>query len=80
MEVVLGDGALGYPAGAPFDRIVATVGSLAGCWLLITPCDRAPTCASATDGGRNAIGPAKSECLWSLTGSLVDFAEGSGHD
>ena len=35
VEVVLGDGALGYLAGAPFDRIVATVDSLAGrsCWF-----------------------------------------------
>lgn len=28
VEVVQGDGALGYPPGAPFDRIVATVGLL----------------------------------------------------
>jgi protein-L-isoaspartate(D-aspartate) O-methyltransferase len=27
VEVVLGDGALGYPAGAPYDRIVAAVGA-----------------------------------------------------
>lgn len=35
VEVVLGDGALGYPAGAPFDRIVATVGvySIPDAWL-----------------------------------------------
>jgi protein-L-isoaspartate(D-aspartate) O-methyltransferase len=35
VEVVLGDGALGYPAGAPFDRIVATVGAygIPDAWL-----------------------------------------------
>ncbi|GIH15771.1 methyltransferase, FxLD system [Rugosimonospora africana] len=33
VRVVLGDGALGYPPGAPYDRVVATV----GVWDLPTP-------------------------------------------
>lgn len=35
VDVMLGDGALGYPAGAPFDRIVATVGAygIPDAWL-----------------------------------------------
>ncbi|MEU3209733.1 methyltransferase, FxLD system [Nocardiopsis alba] len=35
VEVVLGDGALGYEAGAPYDRVIATVGShrIPAAWL-----------------------------------------------
>jgi len=66
VDVVLRDGALGYPKGAPYDRIIATVGAfeVPGAWLdqltptgrLVVPLRLRGTCSRSIIFERHASG------------------------
>jgi len=84
VRVVLGDGALGYPAGAPFDRIILTVGAwdIAPAWReqlrregrLVLPLAVGGTQKSValTGAGDELVSLSISECLFmSLRGAFA---------